>query len=41
MLRLVINLWLLIGFIGSVLVVTMVFAYIIVLFDEMMRKLRK
>lgn len=41
MLRLVINLWLLIGFIGSVLVATMVFAYIIVLFDEMMRKLRK
>jgi len=41
MLRLVINLWLLIGFIGSVMVVTMVFAYIIVLFDEMMRKLRK
>lgn len=41
MVRLLINFWILIGFVGSVLVVTMVFAYIIVLFDEMMRKLRK
>ena len=41
LLRLLINFWILTGFVGSVALVTMVFAYIIVLFDEMMRKLRK
>lgn len=40
MLRLVINLWLLIGFIGSVMVATMVFAFIFVLFKQMMEKLK-
>lgn len=41
MLRLLINFWILVALLGSVALVTMVFAYIIVLFDEMMRKLRK
>lgn len=41
LLRLLINFWILTGFVGSVTLVVMVFAYIIVLFDEMMRKLRK
>lgn len=41
MLRLVINLWLLLGFLGSAVLAIMVFSYMIVLFDEMIRKLRK
>lgn len=41
MLRLMINLWIVLGIAGSVVLALMVFAYIIVLFDEMMRKLRK
>ena len=41
LLRIMINFWILVALLGSVALVTMVFAYIIVLFDEMMRKLRK
>lgn len=41
LLRILINFWILVALLGSVALVTMVFAYIIVLFDEMMRKLRK
>ena len=41
LLRLMINFWILTGFVGSVTLVVMVFAYMLVMFTEMMRKLRK
>ena len=41
LLRLLINFWILTGFVGSVALVSMVFAFILVLFKEMMEKLRK
>lgn len=41
MLRLLINFWILVALLGSVALVIMVFAYMLVLFKEMMEKLRK
>ena len=41
LLRLLINFWILTGFVGSVALVIMVFAFILVLFQIMMEKLRK
>ena len=41
LLRLMINFWILVALLGSVALVTMVFAFILVLFKEMMEKLRK
>ena len=40
MLRLLINFWILTGFVGSVTLVVMVFAFVLVLFKQMMEKLK-
>ena len=40
LLRLMINFWILTGFVGSITLVVMVFAYMLVLFKEMMEKLK-
>lgn len=41
MLRLVINLWIMLGIVGSVLLAMMVFAFILVLFQIMMERIKK
>lgn len=41
MLRLLINFWILVALLGSVALIIMVLAYLLVLFKEMMEKLRK
>lgn len=40
MLRLMINLWIVLGIAGSVVLALMVFAFMLVLFKEMMEKLK-
>ena len=41
LLRLLINFWILTGFVGSVALVIMVFAFILVLFQIMMERIKK
>lgn len=41
MLRLLINLWIMLGIVGSVILAMMVFAFILVLFQIMMERIRK
>ena len=41
LLRLLINFWILVALLGSVALVIMVLSYLLVLFKEMMEKLRK
>ena len=41
LLRLMINFWILTGFVGSVTLVVMVFAFILVLFQIMMERIKK
>lgn len=41
MLRLLINFWIMLGIVGSVLLAMMVFAFILVLFNEMMERIKK
>ena len=41
MLRLLINFWIMLGIVGSVILAMMVFAYILVLFQTMMERIKK